>query len=196
MGSIAAPPAPQLKKGGQGGQLPKSRRNPVETEHKQLEDDIPDVDIHFGDDSVSRELLRGMVQLSRGMFAPGLHLNMSPTGVDSHVVTARLQEGRQFLDGESDVLFARYGAEAQSWTLVGSIGHYGTTSEGVADGARLVDEDDNVNRSAFVSFVNSFMSYIGTLGFVDAPSEPGFSVVPLAVYRAIGAPEATENCSK
>lgn len=189
MGSIPAAPAPPLKKGGQGGQLPKARRPPAETEPKQLEDEIPDVAIEFGDESVSRELLRGMVQLSRGMFTPGLHLNMSPAGVDSHVVTARLQEGRQFLDGESDVLFARYGAGVQSWTLVGSIGHYGTTSNEVGDGAKLVDDDERINRSAFVSFVNSFMSYVGTLGFVDAPAEPGFSVVPLAVYRAIGEPE-------
>lgn len=188
IGSLPAAPPPQLKKGGQGGQLPKTRRNPPDPERRQLEDDIPDVEIRFGTDSVSRELLQGMVQLSRGMFTPGLHLNMSPAGIDSHVVTARLQEGRSFLDGEPEVLFARYGAGVQSWTLVGSIGHYGTSTDDVGDGSSLVD-GERINRSAFVSFVNSFMSYVGTLGFVDAPAEPGFSVVPLAVYRAIGEPD-------
>jgi len=121
------------------------------------------------------------------MFTPGLHLNMRPTGLDSHVVTARLQEGRQFLDGDPEVLFARYGAGQQEWTLVGSLGHYGeTVTEAATDDPALVDADGNVNRSRFAAFVNNFLSYLGTLGFIDVPAEPGFSVVPLAVYRVVG----------
>jgi hypothetical protein len=165
--------------------LPRNRSS--EPQRPQLEDEIPNVNITFGDESVPRELLEGLVQLSRGMFSPGLHLNLSPAGMDSHIITARLQEGRQFLDGEAEVLFARYGAGVQSWTLVGSIGYYGETTDELGEAAGLVDDDRN--RSACMSYVNKFMSFIGTLGFVDAPSEPGFSVVPLAVYRATGEPD-------
>lgn len=189
IGVLPAAPTPPLKKGGQGGQLPKNRRlDPVQGE-QQLEDAIPDVRIQLGDELIARELLQGMVQLSRGMFTPGLHLNLNPTGLDSRIITSRLQEGRQFLDGDADVLFARYGAGLQDWTVVGSIGHYGKSTTEIGDGMDLVD-GEIIKRSSFVSLVNSFMSYMGTLGFVDAPAEPGFSIVPLAVYRSVGEPRA------
>lgn len=99
---------------------------------------------------------------------------MSPASQDSHAVTARLQEGRQFLDGETDVLFARYGAGTNRGPWLGSIGHYGVSPEPIGDGSKLVDKEGRINRSAFVAFVNSFMSYVGNRGFVDAPVEPGF----------------------
>lgn len=146
--------------------------------------------MHLGDgDDLSADFLRGIVRISRGVFTPGLHLNLRPTGNDTHTVTARLQEGRQFLDGDAEVLFARYGGGLQEWTLVGSVGHYGeVVGADVMNDNQLTDEDNNLNRSRFAAFVNGFMSHLGTIGFVDVPQFPGFSVVPLAVYRVIGQP--------
>lgn len=178
-----------LRKGQQGSQASKRPFPGPETGH--LEDSIPDEGILFGGsneaDSISRDYLRGIIQVSRGVYTPGLHLNMRPTGNATHTVTARLQEGRHFLDGETDILFARYGGGHQQWTLVGSVGHYGEDVGGdIFGGFQLVDADDNVNRSVFAEMVNKLNHHLGTLGFVDLPQSPGFSVVPLAVYRVIG----------
>lgn len=189
VGALEAMPPTPPRKGGQGGQRPQQRKGSPDSGPRNLEDDIPDVALRFEGTSLSREYLQGVVRIARGMFTPGLHLNMRPTGVASHVVTARLQEGRQFLDGDPEILFARYGAGMQEWTLVGSVGHYGqTVDSSTIDDPGLVDASGNVNRSRFATFVNNFLSYIGTLGFIDVPAEPGFSVVPLAVYRIVGQP--------
>ena len=189
VGAVETPPStsPTPRKGRQGGQQPRQRKVAPAADLRSLEDDIPDVALDAGGTTLSREYLQGIVRVARGMFTPGLHLNMRPAGVDTHVVTARLQEGRQFLDGDAEVLFARYGGGMQEWTLVGSIGHYGeAVAADVISDPELVQPNGNVNRSRFAAFVNNFISYIGTLGFIDAPAEPGFSVVPLAVYRVVG----------
>lgn len=189
-GSVVAIKAPQtpLKKGQQGSQVSRRAQEPGT---QDLEDSIPDEGILYGgsdqSDSVSRELLRGIIQISRAVFTPGLHLNMRPTGNSTHVVTARLQEGRQFLDGETDILFARYGGGFQEWTMVGSLGHYGELVGGdIAAGLELVDSAGRINRSVFAEMVNKYSQLLGSLGFVDLPQAPGFSVVPLAIYRTIG----------
>ncbi|MGH3474348.1 MAG: hypothetical protein ACRDOT_05465 [Aeromicrobium sp.] len=129
------------------------------------------------------------------MFAPGLHLHLQPEDVDGYGITARLQEGRQFLDSEPDVLFARYGAGLQEWTVVGSIGHYGETVTEAVDNSGLTRPDGTVDRSGFVRFINQFTSFLGTQGFVDVPAAPGFSIVPLAVYRVVGQPDLPPTAS-
>lgn len=182
------PVTPPNKSGGQSrGQAGNQRKKlPVAPDGpRQLEDSIPDIDLAFGGTVVPRSLLQGVVRLARGMFSPGLHLHMQPAGVEGFTVTARLQEGRQFLDSEPDVLFARYGAALQEWTLVGSIGHYGSAATDAFDNTGMVRGDGTVDRSVFVRFINQFVSFLGTQGFVDVPSAPGFSVVPLAVYRVV-----------
>lgn len=182
-------PAPPLKKGQQGSQRARADAS-QNSGPANLEDAIPDLGLLYGgEDGITAEFLKGIIRVGRGMFSPGLHLNMLPADVDSHVVTARLQEGRQFLDGDADVLFARYGASLQEWTMVGSIGHYGVDVESFGtNDPGLADAEGNVNRSRFATYVNGLMSFLGNLGFIDAPKAPGFSVVPLAVYRVIGAP--------
>jgi hypothetical protein len=70
------------------------------------------------------------------------------------------------------VLFARYAAGLQDWTVVGSIGHYGQiVTDGVMDNSGLARADDSVDRSGSVRFINHFISYLGTLGFVDLPAD-------------------------
>jgi hypothetical protein len=146
----------------------------------ELEDMIPDVTLTFGGAEIEGRFLRGIVQVARGIFTPGLHLNMTPTGTPHFALTARLQEGRQFLDGEPDILFARYGTAPQEWTIVGTVGHHGISGEFDAATADFVDKKSgNISRPAFAIFVNEFLTYQATLGFADAPQEPGFSVVCL-----------------
>jgi hypothetical protein len=179
-------PTPRPKPPGKGGQGGQRRKQPTPIEGiRQLEDAIPDVDLNFDGSVVSRSLMQGVVRLARGMFTPGLHLHMQPVGAEGFGITARLQEGRQFLDSEPDVLFARYGAGLQEWTVVGSLGHYGATVSEAVDNSGLTRADGTVDRSVFVRFINQFVSFLGTQGFVDVPAEPGFSVVPLAVYRVV-----------
>jgi len=43
----------------------------------------------------------------------------------------------------------------------------------------------SVSRTKFVNGLNSLMSLIAGLGFADTPPYPGFSIIPIAVYRLI-----------
>jgi hypothetical protein len=100
------------------------------------------------------------------------------------VVSARLEEGRSFLDSEVDVLFARYGVGLQEWTLVGIIGHHGTSEDVDFDDAGFMD-DDHVVRSRFSEYVSRFTKLLGQFGLIDLVQAPAFSVVPIAVYRVL-----------
>lgn len=176
-----SPPAPPGKgKQGQGHRRdgvskPKSdASSPL-----QLEDSIPDFP---GIGGTTGSMLRSFVQISRGIFAPGLHINLTP--VAGVLIGARLQEGRRFLDSEADILFARYGTERQEWTLMGSVGSYGT-EETVVPEMDFYNPDGSVNRGDFAECMNAQMRNLGRIGFIDLPQYPGFSVVPFAVYRSI-----------
>ncbi len=144
-----------------------------------LEDSIPDFPDIGGVDGKS---LRAFVRISRGVFAPGLHVNLTPA--NGVLINSRLQEGRQYLDSEADVLFARYGTEQQEWTVVGSVGSYGTEEVSLPD-SNFYNADFSLNRAKFAEVMNSQMRNLGRLGFIDLPQHPGFSLIPLAVYRAI-----------
>lgn len=164
----------------------------------QLEDAIPEVKLNFGGTEIEGSFLRAIVRIARGMFRPGLHFVMTPTPNLRYALTARLEEGRHFLDGEPDVLFARYGTNVQEWTVVGLVGHHGEDTEFDASKADFLDvETSKLSRPSFAAFVNDFLSNQGTIGFADAPQAPGFSIVPLAVYRvlpgsALGRPDELE----
>jgi hypothetical protein len=154
---------------------------------RELEDKIPDFGKMQGDGSeiISTDALRAMVRVSRGLFTPGLHLNLTPTEDDKLTVSARLQEGRQFLDTDTEILFARYGTQRQEWTAVGTVGHYGAKdAEGFSTDTQLVS-GPSVNRGVTAQYINSLMAFIGRFGFADLPQYPGFSIVPLGVYRLI-----------
>ena len=142
---------------------------------------------------VSPEQFRAMIRIARGMFNKGLHLLFSTDGGLGWSATARLQEGRRYLDAEPDVLFSRYGTAPQEWTVVGTIGHFSSAPDIRAmEGVNFLSEDgQRVSRTAFVSGLNKLMNMIGGQGLTDMPQYPGFSVVPLAVYRLI--PEAQSS---
>jgi hypothetical protein len=113
-----------------------------------------------------------------------LYLNLLPTDDERCVVSARLEEGRSFLDSEVDVLFARYGVGLQEWTLVGIIGHHGMSEDVDMDDADFMD-DEHVVRSRFSEYVSRFTKLLGQLGLIDLVQAPAFSVVPIAVYRVL-----------
>lgn len=174
----------------QGNKKPQRSAKPGTTpeSRNELEDLIPDFPDIISDDGsrFGPTALRALVKISRGLFTPGLHLNLTPTNDDRLVVGARLQEGRQFLDGDPEMLFARYGIEPQEWTLVGTVGHHSKRGENKApEGRDLTDDDNMLVRGRTSSFMNRFMQFLGSQGFADLAQYPGFSVVPLAVYRII-----------
>lgn len=148
-----------------------------------LEDELPDVDSAFGTE-ISREFLEGLIRLARGLYAPGVHLFLKPTGNPDHAVFARLEEGRQYLDSEPEVLFSRYGMGEQEWTVVGSIGsHDDRTAELKPDFSR--PDETSISRVGMAEFINMFMQILGRTGMSNLPQWPSFSVVPLAVYRTV-----------
>lgn len=138
---------------------------------------------------VPRAQLSGMIRVTRGVFGEGLHMHLRPAGVSGPVVSARLEEGRRFLDSSPEVLISRYGLAQQEWTLVGVVGQLGSrmAPESSPD---PMNPDGSVNRAKFVDLVANFLGQ--TAGLVDLPRAPGFSVIPLAVYRAIGGSINTE----
>lgn len=141
-----------------------------------LGDSVPIMDI-------PRSQLGGMIQVVRGVFGEGLHLHLRPAGPEGPIVSARLEQGRRFLDSSPEVLFSRYGLSEQEWTVVGIVGQLGNRT--VADeNFNIMNSDGSVNRAKFVDLVANFLDQ--TVGLVDLPRAPGFSIVPLALYRAIG----------
>ena len=139
-------------------------------------DTIPMMDI-------PRKQMAGMIKVVRGVFGNGVHLHLRPAGEEGPVISARLEEGRRFLDSPPDVLMSRYGLSQQEWTVVGVVGQLGSKMipAGVED---FTNGDGSVNRAKFVDLVGHFMGQ--TAGLIDLPQSPGFSIIPLAVYRAIG----------
>ncbi|MGW1778836.1 DUF6414 family protein [Streptomyces sp. NPDC002143] len=182
-------------KGGKQQNRPTTSKKP-DPQAPQLEDIIPDFQIIGSDEStVNGHYMRAIAQVARGVFAPGLHMNLSPVESGEVLISARLQEGRQYLDSETDILFARYGTEQQEWTLVGSVGSYGPTETSVPE-ANFYRPDGSVLRGEFANYINAHMRHLGGIGFIDLPQYPGFSVIPFAVYRSIpqksGAEDAPE----
>jgi hypothetical protein len=140
--------------------------------------------------NLDRKFLAGLIKVTRGVFSEGVHLQLRPTGVDGPAITARLEAGRRFLDSSPEVLFSRYGLGPQEWTAVGVVGQLGSRiSPGEVDD--VTNADGSVNRARFVDLVRHFLAT--TAGFVDLPMAPGFSLIPLAVYRGIGDGMAVER---
>lgn len=138
---------------------------------------------------VPRAQLSGMIRVARGVFGEGVHLHLRPAGVEGPVVSARLEEGRRFMDSSPEVLISRYGLAEQEWTVVGVVGQLGSriVPNDVDD---VTYADGSVNRAKFVDLVGNFLGQ--TAGLVDLPRAPGFSLIPLALYRAIGNPIEVE----
>ncbi|MEW2124560.1 hypothetical protein ACFWNC_01665 [Streptomyces sp. NPDC058369] len=167
-------------KGKPGQQKSRSTNHGLSGENRQLEDTIPD----FVGSGTNGQTLRAIIRIARGVFTPGLNINLSPVDSGEVMIGSRLQEGRQYLDSEPDILFARYGTEAQEWTVVGSVGSYGSEDTDMPD-LEFVHADGSVNRGAFADGINALMKHLGGIGFVDLPQHPGFSLIPFAVYRTI-----------
>lgn len=130
---------------------------------------------------LSGEQMRGLIQVARGLYSPGLNLQLFPVANNDAMISCRLQEGRRYLDSERDVLFARYGVTLQEWTVVGYVGQFADSlgefpEYNFMSGAGIV-------RSRFTKFIHLFLQFLGTSGFADLAQQPSFSVVPLAVYR-------------
>ncbi|GHH49216.1 DUF6414 family protein [Lentzea cavernae] len=166
----------------QGQQKKRTGKDDQTPNPNSLESEIEDFDpAMLGIDAA---MLRSMVKLSRGVFAPGIHLMLTPRS-DDMAITARLQEGRKYLESDPEVLFSRYGTARQTWTMVGSIGTYSEAAYADQVGTiSILEEGNTINRSKFASLVNYFMQFVGHQGLADVPQHPGFSIVPLAVYRS------------
>jgi hypothetical protein len=132
---------------------------------------------------VSRRQLSGMIKVTRGVFGDGVHLHLRPCGIEGPIISARLEPGRRFLDSSPEILFSRYGLAQQEWTVVGVVGQLGSRilPDDVDD---VTNADDSVNRAKFVDLVGHFLG--SSAGLIDLPKDPGFSLIPLAVYRGIG----------
>jgi hypothetical protein len=165
-------------KGTQGGKGRPAQTGAPEDALSIFPDPIPVLNI-------TRDFLSGIIQFVRGTFSDGVHLHLRPQGVDGPIISARLEDGRRFLDSTPEILFSRYGLGEQEWTVVGTVGQLG----GIHDDTEFPDitgPDGSMNRAAMVKLVETLLGKAGQIGLIDVPAGRGFSVVPLAVYRAIG----------
>jgi len=151
-----------------------------------LENLIPAGPIPILGEDMTKEQIVGMIKVARGVFTPGLHLTMYCAGIDGPPISARLEEGRRFLDSEPDVLFQRYGVTPLEWTMVGIVGHHGTRSVSDIFPDLIEPDGQTVSRGRTAAGLNQFIAYIANIGFADLPRHPGFSIIPLAVYRVLG----------
>ncbi|PSK99306.1 hypothetical protein CLV63_10327 [Murinocardiopsis flavida] len=186
---IGAAPRSSKVTNGKQQQTRNQRRGNVNNEKieiEELEKMIPDFEMPGEPGkAIGADRLRSLVRISRGMFNPGLHLNLTPTQDDRLSIGARLQEGRQYLDSDPEILFARYGTKKQEWTIVGTVGQYSRMEDAVYPGDPGLADAINVYRNRTAEYINSFMGAMGAQGFSDLPQYPGFSLVPFAVYRVI-----------
>lgn len=164
-------------------------RTQFEAEPRFPEDFLPAGDV-IPVMGVARKQMAGMIKVIRGVFGEGVHLHLRPLGIDGPAISARLEPGRRFLDSSPEVLFSRYGLSQQEWTVVGVVGQLGrpVTHEESND---VTNEDGSINRAKVVDLVGHFLGQ--TAGLIDLPQDPGFSVIPLAVYRTIGGSFATDS---
>ncbi|MEU0510158.1 MULTISPECIES: DUF6414 family protein [Amycolatopsis] len=156
----------------------------------------------FGSDiGISTDYVRALMRTIRGIVPPGLNMYAFSSGGDGSVsMAARLQRERRYLDADPDVVAANFGLDSQPWTIVGTIGHY--SSGGSVQTAEETPEQqfenfmqgtaEKFNRGNFIRQMSTTLSQFGRLGFLNIPQHPGFTIVPIAVYRAV-APVDTES---
>lgn len=152
----------------------------------RLEDLVEDFNpLLFG--GISPDYMRNIIRVTKGMFSKGLHMLLSTDGGVGWTAVARLQQGRRYLDAEPDVLFSRYGTKPQEWTVVGTIGHFSSRPDVQAtQNLDFLSEDrQTISRPRFVAGLNALMALIAGQGLADTPPFPGFSIIPMAVYRMI-----------
>lgn len=174
---------------GQQKQKPKGQRGKLESEvpakTPQLEDLIEDFPSGIMG-GLPPNFLRSMVRVARGMFPNGLYLLLEGDGGVGWTATARLQKGRQYLEAEPDILFSRYGTAPHDWTIVGTVGYFAEPSDSnMLEGVDFTNDDKSVSRTKFVTGLNALTTMVANLGFADSPAFPGFTIIPLAVYRTI-----------
>lgn len=190
VGATASVP-PKAKTPSQKRAAKDARQSTVRSEPREPEDFLPPVDV-VPLMNVARKQLAGMIKVTRGMFSEGVHLHMRPVGVEGPTITARLEAGRRFLDSTPEVFQSRYGLAAQEWTAVGVVGQLGSRilPDEVDD---VTNGDGTVNRAKVVDLVGHFLGSVA--GLVDLPMAPGFSLIPLAIYRGIGETLPAEGSS-
>lgn len=163
------------------------RRNESTADTTRLEDAILPFQANPATGNLKSETLRAVVQLSRGMFTPGLHLTSTPAGESGPTISVRLQEGQQYLETDPEILFARYGLLPQDWTIVGTIGAFADKT----DNQQLIfpsftdEQATRMDRRGVAKAINILMAHAGNAGLADVPHYPGFTIVPYAVYRPI-----------
>ncbi|MDT9663443.1 hypothetical protein RTZ71_22285 [Rhodococcus qingshengii] len=163
-------------------------KNEVATPVVNIEDAIPEIPKGALDgaiDGFSTFQMRAMVKILRGIYPEGVSMSLSPVGVDGPAISVRLQEGRQYLDAAPETLFGQYGLNLQEWTVVGTIGYHATNSIESTVKAGAFTEQEGLNRGKFIAFINETLNSMGQSGFLQLPQAPGFSLIPLAVYRSI-----------
>ncbi|GAA1767040.1 hypothetical protein GCM10009747_29290 [Agromyces humatus] len=179
-------PVPPSAKSTAQKKAERDARDAGKSERRYPEDELPTVEV-IPLMGIPRGTLAGMIQVVRGVFGEGVHLHGRPAGPEGPVVSARLESGRRFLDSSPEVLLSRYGLGEQEWTVVGVVGQLGSrVLPGQVDD--VTNSDGSVNRAKLVDVVGTFLG--SAAGLVDLPQAPGFSIVPLAVYRLIGEPLA------
>lgn len=139
---------------------------------------------------ISPQLLRAMIHTAGGVFLPGFNLMMNTAGATGNMnIGALLQDNRQYLDASPNVVASRFGASAQPWTLVATVGHY-SLELSEAGQRKITMMLKNATSSAFncnrfVWTITSSIEDMSQSGLTELPQHSGMAAVPIAVYRAV-----------
>jgi len=175
----------QRRQGASAKQRKESSRLITDPLPEALEQLVDDYDTSSGLPAISSRQIQGFIKVARGVFHPGLHIAMKPGGMGDITITARLQEGRRFLDSEPEILFARYGLQDQEWTMVGTVGSYAPGPDFTYEPIDITRGESSVSRGKIVAAINDVLTLLGSIGLADQPEYPGLAIVPFAVYRPI-----------
>jgi hypothetical protein len=124
--------------------------------------------------------------------ADALSLSILPCGEDHPELrfSGSLMGREDYIQGERQGLFARYGSVLQGWTAVVQIaavpGEPATTAAGGLGTPRsdLVSED-GVDRVAVEQLRMRFLGSMEAMGIAEGPIWPRISVIPLGIYRVV-----------
>lgn len=174
------------------GAPPKSRRSNSEAYRNIPESPVAEdfVETFTKVDESSPEYFKSIMRMVRGFSSDGTTLFLeSDDGDNAITLSARFQQNRRYFDADPILLASQYGLSRQTWTIVGTIGHYTRPLTEVQllsalESARgTLGADGTFRRRYLIRMMSNVMHQFGASGVSDIPQHPGISAIPIAVYR-------------
>lgn len=170
----SSPPAPTKRTGGNSQQRAgggnRADRDRTRAQFKRE---------HLG---AAPEMFAALRQLIGSLLEDGISFRAMPAGEDQPncSFTGTLLDRSEYIEPERGAIFSRLGLKPTRWTIVGIVSRFAPTTI-----EELSIPSDDFTRANLEILTTSLLDRIEGLGLSSAPSWPGISVIPVAVYRAL-----------